>query len=191
MFAKYPHFFFLASNRTIRYNYIHIYARERELFMGKKSTKENKNIYFQSRENAGLTRAQASERIGCISESKIEKIENGTTPPQPEDVVLMAEAYKNPRLCNYYCSHECRIGQEYVPEVEIKGLPEIALGLLSSLNALDKCKERLIEITEDGEITSDEYADFKKIQDQLEKISVTVESLKMWVRDNEVGRERG
>ena len=53
------------------------------------------------------------------------------------------------------------------------------------------CKERLIEITEDGEITSDEYADFKKIQDQLEKISVTVESLKMWVRDNEVGRERG
>jgi len=159
--------------------------------MGKKSTKENKNIYFQSRENAGLTRAQASERIGCISESKIEKIENGTTPPQPEDVVLMAEAYKNPRLCNYYCSHECRIGQEYVPEVEIKGLPDIALGLLSSLNALDKCKERLIEITEDGEITSDEYADFKKIQDQLEKISVTVESLKMWVRDNEVGRERG
>ena len=78
-----------------------------------------------------------------------------------------------------------------MPEVEIKGLPEIALGLLSSLNALDKCKERLIEITEDGEITSDEYADFKKIQDQLEKISVTVESLKMWVRDNEVGRERG
>lgn len=155
--------------------------------MSKKSTKENKNIYFQSRENARLTRAQASELIGCISASKIEKIETGITSPQPEDVILMADAYKNPRLCNYYCTHECRIGQDYVPEVRIKGLPEITLGLLSSLNALDKCKERLIEITEDGKIAPDESADFRKIQEQLEKISVTVESLKMWVRDNEVG----
>lgn len=159
--------------------------------MGKKSTKENKNIYFQSRENAGLTRAQASERIDCISESKIEKIENGTTSPQPEDVFLMADAYKNPHLCNYYCTHECRIGQAYVPKVEIKGLPEITLGLLSSLNALDKCKERLIEITEDGKIEPSEAADFRKIQEHLNKISVTVESLKMWMMENNVGGEKG
>lgn len=151
--------------------------------MGKKSTKENKNIYFQSREAAGLTRAQASERIGCISESKIEKIENGTTFPQPEDVILMAKAYQNPRLCNYYCANECRIGQEHVPEVQLAGLPEITLGILSSLNALDKYKERLIEITEDGRITEDELPDFAKISDRLEKISVTVESLKLWVKD--------
>ena len=151
--------------------------------MGKKSTKENKKIYFQSRENAGLTRAQASELIGCISESKIEKIENGTTAPQPEDIVLMAEAYKNPRLCNYYCTNECRIGKDYVPEVQISGLPEITLGILSSLNTLDKYKERLIEITEDGQITDDELPDFAKIADRLEKISVTVESLKLWIKD--------
>jgi hypothetical protein len=41
--------------------------------MGKKSIKENKNIYFQSREEAGLTRAQASELMDFISESRIEK----------------------------------------------------------------------------------------------------------------------
>lgn len=159
--------------------------------MSKKSTKDNKNIYFQSRENAGFTRAQASERIGCISASKIEKIENGTTSPQPEDVFLMADAYKNPHLCNYYCTHECRIGQTYVPKVEIKGLPEITLGLLSSLNALDKCKERLIEITEDGKIEPSEAADFRKIQEHLNKISVTVESLKMWMMENNIGGEEG
>ena len=45
--------------------------------MGKKSIKENKNIYFQSREEAGLTRAQASEAMEYVSESRIEKIENG------------------------------------------------------------------------------------------------------------------
>ena len=48
--------------------------------MGKKSTKENKNMYFQCREAAGLTRAQASELLGFISESRIEKIESEKTP---------------------------------------------------------------------------------------------------------------
>ena len=157
--------------------------------MGKRSTKDNKNIYFQSRENAGLTRAQASELMGYVSESRIEKIENDSTPAQPADVVAMAEVYKNPRLCNYYCSHECRIGQEHVPEVQIVGLPEITLGLLSSLNTLDKYKERLIEITEDGKITEDELPDFIKIQDRLDKISVTVEALRLWINNTIISGE--
>ena len=157
--------------------------------MGKKSTKENKNIYFQSRENAGLTRARASELMEYISESKIEKIENNITLPQPEDVLAMADAYKNPRLCNYYCAIECRIGQEHVPEVQITGLPEITLGILSSLNTLDKYKERLIEITADGKITDDELPDFVKIQDRLDKISVTVEALKLWINNTIIAGE--
>ena len=45
--------------------------------MGRRSTKENKNIYFTTREEAGLTRAQASELMEYVSESRIEKIENG------------------------------------------------------------------------------------------------------------------
>ena len=114
--------------------------------MGKKSVKENKNIYFQCREEAGLTRAQASELMDFISESRIEKIENEKVTVQPEDVVAMAEAYRKPSLCNYYCSHECRIGQEYVPEVKISSLAEISLGILSSINSLGQQKDRLIEI---------------------------------------------
>ena len=62
--------------------------------MGKKSTKENKNMYFQSREEAGFTRAQASEEMDYITESRIEKIESGVTQVQPSDVVAMAKAYK-------------------------------------------------------------------------------------------------
>ena len=42
--------------------------------MGKRSIKENKNIYFETREEAGLTRAQASELIGTISESYIPRM---------------------------------------------------------------------------------------------------------------------
>ena len=149
--------------------------------MGKRSIKENKNIYFETREEAGLTRAQASELIGTISESRLEKMETDKTAIYPEDVVDMAVAYKKPELCNYYCTHECRIGRDSVPEVRSSSLSEIVLGMLSALNSLDKQKDRLIDITADGEISDDELPDFAHIQQQLEQIDLTVESLKLWV----------
>ena len=132
--------------------------------MGKKSTRENKNIYFKSREDAGLTRAQASELMCAVSESRIEKMETGKTAIQPEDVVEMASAYKKPELCNYYCTHECRIGQDTVAEIHPSNLAELSLGIFNSLNALNSQKERLMEIAEDGTIREDEAEDFKKIQ---------------------------
>ena len=149
--------------------------------MGKKSIRENKNIFFESREEAGLTRAQASEIIGTISESRLEKMETGKTAIYPEDVVDMARAYKKPELCNYYCTHECRIGKTSVPEVKLSSLSEIVLGMLSALNSLDKQKDRLIEITADGQVSDDELPDFVKIQKELDQIDLTVESLKLWV----------
>ena len=142
---------------------------------------ENKNIFFESREEAGLTRAQASELIGTISESRLEKMETGKTAIYPEDVVDMAQAYKKPELCNYYCTHECRIGKTSVPEVKLSSLSEIVLGMLSALNSLDKQKDRLIDITADGQISDDELPDFVKIQKELDQIDLTVESLKVWV----------
>ena len=44
--------------------------------MGRKSVRENKNIYQLSREEANMTRAEASEATGFMSESVIEKIEH-------------------------------------------------------------------------------------------------------------------
>lgn len=44
----------------------------------------------------------------------------------------MAEKYKRPSLCNYYCSRQCPIGQQYVPEIEIKELSSIVLEMLAS-----------------------------------------------------------
>ncbi len=149
--------------------------------MGRRSGKEDKSIYLQSREEAGMTRAEASEALEFISESRLEKIESGRTPAQPEDILAMARAYKKPDLCNYYCAKECPIGREMVPEIKVKGLSQIILGMLSTLNSLNREKDRLIEITEDERIADDELEDFVRIQNQLDKISVTIESLKLWV----------
>ena len=148
--------------------------------MGKKSVKQNKNVYFQSREDAGLTRAQASEKMEYISESRIEKIESGVTAVQPDDVTAMARAYKKPELCNHYCVHECAIGKQMVPEIQISSLSEIVLGLLSSLNTFDTHKNRLIDITVDGKIDSSELQDFARIKTNLDKLSITIEGLKLW-----------
>lgn len=153
--------------------------------MGRKSTKENKNIYQISRENAGLTREAASEKMVYISSDRIEKIESEKSEPHPDEILTMAECYKNPSLCNYYCSQECPIGQEYVPQVEVKDLSQITLEMISSLNSLQKERDRLIEITVDGEITEDEIPDFKAIQSDLEKMSLTIDSLRLWV-DNTI-----
>ena len=148
--------------------------------MGRVSTKENKNIYQTIRENLSLSREKASELLETIPPERIERIESEKVLPYPEDVLNMAEKYKTPNLCNYYCANQCPIGQQYVPEIKIKDLSQIVLEMLASLNSVNRKQERLIEITADGEIGHDELEDFVYIQKELEKISITVETLQLW-----------
>ena len=150
--------------------------------MGRKSTKENKNIYQTSREALGFTREAAAEQLQFLSSDRIEKIESEKSLPHPDEILAMADCYKNPSLCNYYCSHECPIGQEYVPEIQMKDLSQITLEMLASLNTLNRDKDRLIEITVDGQISEDELDDFHKIQTQLGQISQAIDSLQLWVQ---------
>ena len=148
--------------------------------MGRASIKENKNRYQLAREELGLTREEASELLQVISSDRLEKIENERIDPQPYDVLAMAQGYKRPSLCNYYCSHECPIGKQYVPEVQIKELSAIVIEMLASLNSVNRTKERLIDIAADGIISTDEIEDFIYIQEELERISITVETLQLW-----------
>ena len=52
--------------------------------------------------------------------------------------------------------------------------------MLASLNAMNSKKERLIEIAADGKISNDEIDDFIHIRQELERISLTVETLQLW-----------
>ena len=148
--------------------------------MGRKSVKANKNIYQITREALGLSREKASEILAGLTNNKIEKIENERETPRPEEILIMSKGYKTPHLCNYYCSHDCPIGKEYVPEIKTKDLSQIILEVLAYLNAMDEQKERLIEITHDGKIDNCEIDDFIYIQQELEKLSVAVETLQLW-----------
>lgn len=148
--------------------------------MARASVKKNKNVYHTTREALGLSREKACEILDGMPPERIEKIENERVVPHPEDILAMARGYKAPHLCNYYCSNQCPIGQQYVPEVEEKALSQIVLEMLSYLNSINKEKDRLIEITANGRIDVCEIDDFIHIQRELEKVSVAVETLQLW-----------
>lgn len=48
--------------------------------MGKRSIKEDKSVYQLAREEAGMTREEASEAMQFVSDSRIEKYESGKSP---------------------------------------------------------------------------------------------------------------
>lgn len=148
--------------------------------MPKVSNKENKNVYFKKREELKLTRDTASELLESITPERIEKIENERVEPHPEEILIMADKYKAPELCNYYCSNQCPIGQQYVPEVKIQDLSQIILKMVNSLNTVQDNQRRLIGIAADGIIDDSEIDDFIDIQEELEKISIAVEALQLW-----------
>lgn len=149
--------------------------------MGKQSTRENKTIYQVCREEQGLTRGKASELMDGVSESRIEKIEYELQEPTPYDVVQMADCYKRPDLCNYYCSHKCAIGDRYVPHVEVAELSNIILETIASLNEINPLTGRLIQIARDGKISDDEIKDFAFISKKLDEVSLAIDALNLWV----------
>ena len=149
--------------------------------MGRQSTRANKNIYQICREECELTRERASEMMTGVSASRIEKIEYNLQDPTPYDIVQMADCYKRPDLCNYYCSHKCEIGYRYVPEIEMSELSSIILETIASLDEINPLTGRLIQIARDGKITDYEIKDFAFISHKLDKVSVAIDALNLWV----------
>lgn len=144
---------------------------------------KEKNIYVEARKQSNLTQAKASEAMQTISEDRLARLETGKITMTPNDVLEMANTYKRPDLCNYYCTHECPIGKNTLSEIKPQQLSNIILKMVASLNTVETEKNALIEITSDGQISENELKDFARIQMKLNEISSTVEALKLWVKE--------
>lgn len=157
--------------------------------MGKKASKAVGNIYYIARCSAAETddkfssRESASE-IVHIERTRLANIELGNITPYPEEVKMMAEAYNMPELCNSYCAKECSIGRGNIQEVQMDGFDRLSLRVLGSLQDIDKLKDSLIEISEDGIISIDEQEKFNDIIEALEKISNNANALRLWAKKN-------
>lgn len=135
-------------------------------------------------EETDLTREQVAEQT-AISYSRLEKIERGLLEANAEDVIELADLYKLPDLCSYFCSHECPIGKDpdsIISRPKQTELSGIALSLLNSIKKLNDQKDRMVEITVDGKIDAEELKDYFKLHDSLREISDIAASLSLWMR---------
>lgn len=155
--------------------------------MGKAPMNENNNMYFKARKKAAAynerlySREGAAELLG-ISVSTLADYELGNTKVVPVDkVVLMADLYNAPELITWYCMRECPVHGFLTLATEEKSIQGIALRLLRGFNEdeLKSMKEDLIEITEDGIISSDEIPKLKMILEKLEKMAEIISEMKI------------
>lgn len=142
--------------------------------------KEPTTIYLSRRKALGWSREFAAEKLG-ISDDKLERIENAKQIPNPQDVLIMSDVYQSPELCNYYCSRDCEIGRQYVPEVPASELPGIILRLLDSVYRVENVEKLLVKITADDFIDESEVDDLAHAQYTLEQLSIMIEALQLCI----------
>ncbi len=146
------------------------------------------NIFYQARYMASAHNEQLSSREGAadimsIDRGRLYRIESGITNPYPEEVYIMTDLYHAPELNNYYCRNICPLGRD-IPKVEVVSLDRISVKALSIFRKLEKTKELLLDITEDGLISDDERGDMQKILQDLEEVEQVAQNLKVWVKKN-------
>jgi len=149
---------------------------------------EEKNIYREERERLQMTRAEAAKRSkGKITEGRIRRIEDDPSTANPEDVAVLADVYECKRLFSHYCSHKCEIGKRkrggYKADYT-DNIYEILTKMIVTLNVLNKNKDRLMKILEDGKIEDEEKNEFAFIQEHMRKISSSIEAMELWCQSS-------
>ncbi len=146
------------------------------------------NIFYKMRSDASKHNEQLSSRSAAsdmmsIDQGRLHRIESGVANPYPEEIRLMADLYNAPELENYYCTNICPLG-DGIPKVDIVSLDRISVKALSTFRKLEKTKELLLDITEDGVIDESEKPELEKILETLEELEQVAQSLKLWVKKN-------
>ena len=158
--------------------------------MGTNPTKAMDNIYCRCRKEAAKyndklnSREGAAELLG-VSVSSLADYELGNTKVVPVDkVVLMADLYNAPELKNYYCTHECPIGEGTVHKLEVAELDRLTIKLLATLRNMTGIKDTLIDIAEDGIISEREKPKLNEVLEALDAIVRHSQELRLWAEKN-------
>lgn len=152
--------------------------------MPKRATKASDNVLYQARMEAAKwndrlgSREGASEVTG-LDRTRIAYIELGTVTPYPEEILILAEYYNAPELCNYYCSRQCPIGCRTMDALEIKELEAATLQLLSAIRSLPEITDSLVDIVEDGQIDEDEQETMESILYRLRQAANKIKALEL------------
>lgn len=124
----------------------------------------HKLAYLRCRKEAGKynerlrSREGAAELLG-VSVSSLANYELGVTKIIPPDVVvMMADLYNAPELKAAYCANECPIGRGMPIATKVNSIELATVRLMKALSpgTVENVKDKLVEIAQDGVITSNE-----------------------------------
>ena len=138
---------------------------------------DSKNIYKTSREVAGITQERAAELMN-MSVRCLAAYERGERLPPANVVMMMVEYYNAQYLAYQHLKTSAEVGQAYMPDIELKNLPEAILRLQKEFNDFMKCRDDMVEITCDGQITDEERPRWDEILKELNDIANAIMSVK-------------
>lgn len=133
------------------------------------SARKGRNIYQAARELKGLTQEVAAERLDLSVES-LGAYEQDRRRPPDSTVLRMAQVYDFPFLCYQHIQAGALAG--VMPDVSVKSLEHAAMRLVRLMGGFAKSGQfdQLLEICEDGIITSQERPVFDAITSELWEI---------------------
>lgn len=151
----------------------------------KETDMDKENVYRKARKKAAERddRFSSAEKVAMLNfmdKAKVLDVENGAA-PDPEFVKWMAESYEAPELINYYCTHQCPLGDKK-EAIKNGSLEELSWHLLSGIYFLGDIKAKMFDLTRDGKISDAEKSEFIRIIDNLKSLAATAESLEVWAK---------
>ena len=133
------------------------------------SARKNPNIYSAARELKGLTQEVAAERLD-ISVESLGAYEQDRRRPPDSTVLRMAQLYEFPYLCYQHIQSGDLAG--VLPQVGVRTLEHATMRLIRLIGrfAKDGRLDQLMEINEDGVITTEEKPLHDEIMSELHEI---------------------
>lgn len=140
--------------------------------MSKQATKAVGNRYYEARMRAAkyneklLTRAGAVDYLPGVTEDSLKKYELDINRPPNTVVALMADAYNEPELRQWYCVNECPLGKDCreIPEMPAE---RALIRLQNSVYEMEQLTRQLSLLMEDGTLDEDEKGTVPQLRDRL------------------------
>lgn len=131
--------------------------------------KKHRTIYELARSYTDFTREVAAELLSVSYES-LRDYESGKTKPASDIVLLMIAIYETPWL-SYLHKTSDRLGEAYLPKIEIRDLPTSVLVLQKEMLDIQNISPDMIEITCDGRIDKHEKSKWQNVRKELSELA--------------------
>jgi len=140
--------------------------------MPRQVTKAAGNRYCQARLRAAeyndnfASRAKAVEYLPGVTEDSLKKYELDINNPPNTVVALMADAYNEPELRQWYCANECPLGKD-CRDIEEMPAERTVLRLRNVKDVISSVATSLALMLDDGIIDEEEVKQIPELRKEL------------------------